>query len=72
MRIALAQLNYIIGDCQNNVLKIKESIRKAISEKADLIVFSELSICAYPPQDFLEFDDFIQRCQNAALDIAKE
>ncbi len=72
MRIALAQLNYIIGDFQNNVLKIKESIRKAISEKADLIVFSELSICAYPPQDFLEFDDFIQRCQNAALDIAKE
>ncbi len=72
MRIALAQLNYVIGDFQNNVLKIKESIRKAKTEKAKLIVFAELCICAYPPQDFLEFDDFIQRCQDAALDIAKE
>ncbi|TAH44263.1 MAG: NAD+ synthase [Bacteroidetes bacterium] len=72
MRIALAQLNYIIGDFQNNVLKIKENIRKAKTEKAKLIVFAELCICAYPPQDFLEFKDFIQRCRDAALDIAKE
>jgi NAD+ synthase (glutamine-hydrolysing) len=72
MRIALAQLNYIIGDFQNNVLKIKESIHTAISQKADLIVFAELCISAYPPQDFLEFDDFIRRCHDAALEIAAE
>jgi len=72
MRIALAQLDYIIGDFQNNVFKIKKSIKKALKEKADLIVFAELSVCAYPPQDFLEFDDFIKRCHDAALDIASE
>ncbi len=72
MRIALAQLNYTIGDFKNNVLKIKESIRTATEHKADLVVFSELCISAYPPQDFLEFDDFIQRCKDAALDIASE
>ncbi len=72
MRIALAQLNYIIGDFENNVRKIKASIHRAKEKKADLIVFSELCISAYPPQDFLEFDDFIQRCKDSALDIAAE
>ena len=72
MRIALAQLDYIIGDFQNNVFKIKESIKTALKEKADLVVFAELCVCAYPPQDFLEFDDFIKRCNDAALDIASE
>ncbi|MBP6335858.1 MAG: NAD+ synthase, partial [Bacteroidia bacterium] len=72
MRIVLAQLNYTIGDFKNNVLKIKENIALAIQEKADLIVFSELCICAYPPQDFLEFEDFIRRCKEAAIEIASE
>ena len=72
MRIALAQLDYIIGDFQNNVFKIKENIKTALKEKADLIVFAELCVCAYPPQDFLEFDDFIKKCNDAALDIASE
>ena len=44
MKIALAQLNYVIGDFERNVFIIKENIRKAKQEKADLIVFSELAI----------------------------
>jgi NAD+ synthase (glutamine-hydrolysing) len=72
MRIALAQLNYTIGDFGNNVLKIKDCIRAASEKKADLVIFAELCVSAYPPQDFLEFNDFIERCQEAVLEISKE
>ncbi|REJ85004.1 MAG: NAD+ synthase [Bacteroidetes bacterium] len=72
MRIALAQLNFVIGDFEKNSLRIKESISKAKSNQASLIVFPELCISAYPPQDFLEFDDFVERCNKIAQEIAKE
>lgn len=70
MRIALAQLNYHIGNFSNNVLKIKQSIQKAEQAGADLVVFAELGISGYPPRDFLEFNDFIKRCHNALDEIA--
>lgn len=70
MRIALAQLNYHIGDFENNVTKIKACIEKAKNLPADVVVFSELAVCGYPPRDFLEFDDFISRCREAVLSIA--
>lgn len=70
MKIALAQLNYTIGDFEKNVFKIKEAVTKAKSEQAELVVFSELCISGYPPRDFLEFRDFILRCRNAAEEIA--
>lgn len=65
MKIFLAQQNYIIGDFDYNLAKIKEATQKAIDRNGDLIVFSELSICGYPPRDFLEFNDFIVRCEQA-------
>lgn len=70
MRIALAQLNYTIGDFESNIQKIIASIDKAKSEKADLIVFAELCVCGYPPRDFLEFNDFIAKCRRSADEIA--
>ncbi len=70
MRIALAQLNYIIGDFDLNTAKIIETIEKCIQQKADLVVFAELSVCGYPPRDFLEFDDFISKSYNSVYEIA--
>lgn len=70
MRIALAQQNYHIGNFEDNTRKIIEGIRQAKERKADLVLFSELCICGYPPRDFLEFDDFIGKCQ-AAIDEIK-
>lgn len=58
MKIALAQLNYCIGDFEKNTEKIISSALKAKSEGADIVVFSELSICGYFPSDCLLFDDF--------------
>ena len=72
MRIALAQLNYLIGDFEKNVSRIKESIHHAKAEQVNLIIFSELCISGYPPRDFLEFDDFNRRCLKAAEEIAND
>ena len=71
MRIALAQQNYHIGNFESNTKKIISAIEQAKKEGAELVVFSELSICGYPPRDFLEFDDFINRCY-ASVDAIRQ
>lgn len=70
MKIALAQQNYHIGNFEENTKKIIEGINWAKKEGADLVVFSELCICGYPPRDFLEFNDFINKCYEA-IDLVK-
>ncbi|HMT35005.1 MAG TPA: NAD+ synthase [Chitinophagaceae bacterium] len=70
MKIVLAQQNYHIGHFEHNTEKIIAAITEAKKQEADLIVFSELSICGYPPRDFLEFKDFIQRCHDSVNKIA--
>lgn len=49
---------------------MKQAVEKAAKEKADLVVFAELSVCGYPPRDFLEFDDFIERCLDTVERLA--
>jgi len=63
MRIALAQLNFIIGNFEYNYKKIADSIEKAKNEKADIVIFSELAICGYPPHDLLEQKSFVEKCK---------
>ena len=70
MKIVLAQLNYHIGNFELNSNKIIEAINKAKSKQADLIVFSELAICGYPPKDLLERKDFIEKTLNAIDQVA--
>ncbi len=70
MKIALAQLNYHIGNFEQNTAKIIQAIHHAEQAGADLIVFSELSVCGYPPQDLLEQADFIQSTDKAVATIA--
>ncbi|MFM2338387.1 MAG: hypothetical protein RL115_1580, partial [Bacteroidota bacterium] len=70
MKIALAQQNYHVGNFEANTAKIIEAINVAKAQGADLVLFSELCICGYPPRDFLEFDDFINKCY-AAIDEIK-
>ncbi len=65
MKIALAQQNYHIGNFESNTRKIIEGIDWAKKQGADLVVFSELCVCGYPPRDFLEFSDFINKCYEA-------
>ncbi|PTT00863.1 NAD+ synthase [Pedobacter sp. HMWF019] len=71
MKIALAQLNYHIGNFEANTHKIIEHLGLAKEKGADLVVFAELAVCGYPPRDFLEFEEFISLCEQAALKIAE-
>ena len=72
MKIALAQINYHIGNFDSNVEKIIAAIKTARYRESDLIVFAELAVCGYPPRDFLEFNDFIDLCERSIEKIAKE
>lgn len=72
MKIALAQLNYHIGNFESNSEKIKATLKKAEKLGVDLVVFSELSVCGYSPIDLLEQHDFILRCEQALQNIAKQ
>lgn len=70
MKIALAQLNYTIGAFEENVSKILQAVDTARASKSDLVVFSELSVCGYPPLDLLEHKFFIEKCNEAVQHIA--
>ncbi|TSD67865.1 NAD+ synthase [Inquilinus sp. KBS0705] len=72
MKIALAQLNYHVGNFESNTNKIISSIKQANQNGADLVVFAELCVCGYPARDFLEFEEFISLCDDAAKTIAAE
>jgi len=72
MKIALAQYNYHVGNLTSNVAKIKRGILRAKNEGADIVVFSELSVCGYPPKDLLLFEGFIKACEEAVREIAQE
>ncbi len=71
MKIALAQLNYHIGNFQYNTEKIIAHVKMAKEQGADVAVFAELSVCGYPPRDFLEFDDFIEQTLASIRKIAE-
>ncbi|XOF34019.1 MAG: NAD+ synthase [Candidatus Electrothrix sp. YB6] len=67
MKIALGQTNPIIGNFAYNLRLLTERIREAEQARCDLIIFPELALCGYPPQDLLERRDFLQ-AHDQALD----
>jgi NAD+ synthase (glutamine-hydrolysing) len=69
MKIFLAQQNYHIGDFELNTQKILRAIESAKAADGELIVFSELAVCGYPPRDFLEFNDFLVQTERALEQI---
>jgi len=71
MKIALAQLNYNIGNFDLNQQKMKKYVHLAKDQNADIVVFSELAVCGYPPRDFLEFPDFIKKCGKVIKVLTK-
>lgn len=70
MKIALAQLNYIVNHFDFNKSKMVDAITRAKNSGAELIVFSELSVCGYPPHDLLDREDFISKCTSTIHQIA--
>jgi NAD+ synthase (glutamine-hydrolysing) len=70
MKIAISQLNYLIGDFKGNLDKMAGAVKKATQLEADLVLFSELSICGYPPLDLLERKDFVLQCMQSVQQLA--
>ncbi len=71
MKIVLAQQNYHIGNFESNTQKIIKGIEEAKAQGADLVVFSEMCVSGYPGRDFVEFNDFINKCYES-IDIIKQ
>ncbi len=67
----MAQLNYHIGNFEGNLALMKRAIDQALNEGADLICFGELATCGYPPRDFLEFRDFIQKSMGVIQELCE-
>lgn len=70
MKIALLQLNYIVGDIEGNALKIAEAVKKVRTENIGLCVTSELSLLGYPPKDLLLNKKFIKRAWKKIESLA--
>ena len=70
MKIAIAQLNYTIGDIDGNASKIIDSINKAKAQRADLVIFAEQAVSGTPAFDLLRKTTFLELCEDALVEIA--
>ncbi|WP_342227359.1 NAD+ synthase [Rickettsiella endosymbiont of Rhagonycha lignosa] len=70
-RIAIAQLNFLVGDIKGNTQIILDNIQKAKKDSVDLLIFPELALSGYPPEDLLLREDFKLKIQHA-LKIIQE
>ncbi len=71
IRVALAQINSTVGDLDGNTAKIVDCIARAGSVGADIIVFPELAICGYPPEDLLLRPRFISQNVSCLQRVAE-
>jgi len=72
LRIAVAQLNPIVGDVAGNLAKAREARADAARQGADLILFTELFLAGYPPEDLVLRPAFLAACEKAASDFAED
>lgn len=70
MKIAIAQLNYTIGDIDGNTSKIIDAINRAKAQKADLVIFAEQAVSGTPAFDLLRKTTFLELCEDALVEIA--
>ncbi|MFO7526002.1 MAG: NAD+ synthase [Ignavibacteriaceae bacterium] len=70
MKIALCQINPIIGNLDYNKSKIIEGYKKGVKENADIVIFPELSLIGYPPQDLVEKKEFRDAVTKASNELA--
>jgi NAD+ synthase (glutamine-hydrolysing) len=71
LKVAMAQINSTVGDLEGNVLKIRKFLADAKSEGADLVVFPELAVMGYPPQDLLLENGFVEKNKNALEEMIR-
>ncbi|MCD6389224.1 MAG: NAD+ synthase, partial [Desulfobulbaceae bacterium] len=69
MKIALVQTNPVIGAFTDNIKKIQSWTAQAREQNCDLVIFPELAICGYPPQDLLEHHSFLDAHDRALKEL---
>jgi len=72
LRLALAQLNPVLGDIAGNLARARAARAEAAAAGADLIVFTELYMCGYPPEDLVLKPAFQSACMTAVEDFARD
>lgn len=71
MKLAIAQINCLLGDLEGNAAKILHAAEQARLQGAQLLLTPELSLCGYPPEDMLLRDGFYQACKHSLADLAR-
>jgi NAD+ synthetase len=72
LRIAVAQINCVVGDLDHNARLILDAAQRAVEQGAQLLLTPELALCGYPPEDLLLRPDFIRGCAAALAHLAAE
>ncbi|MBA4382478.1 MAG: NAD+ synthase [Sideroxydans sp.] len=72
MKIAIAQINCLLGDLAGNSAKIANFARDAKKHGADILLTPEMSLCGYPPEDLLLRDGFYRECDLALAELAEQ
>ncbi|MDH4239588.1 MAG: NAD+ synthase [Phycisphaerae bacterium] len=72
LRVALGQFNACVGDITGNVAKMRDFYAKGIETGADLVIFPEMAICGYPPEDLLLKTHFFEDNMQAVEQMAKD
>src|SRR3954453_8952495 len=72
LRVALAQINPTVGDIAGNAQKIRRDIERACGEGAHLVVFPELALTGYPPEDLLPQTPFVHPAGAALEELARD
>ena len=70
MKIALCQVNPILGNFSFNINKIQSFYDRAIESGAELVIFPEMVVCGYPPQDLIWENGFVSACESSIQTIA--
>jgi NAD+ synthase (glutamine-hydrolysing) len=71
MRVALAQMNTVVGDLDGNAARIRDRLAEAKEHQVDLVVFPELVVTGYPPEDLLLRPSFVQAAQAKVDELAR-
>lgn len=70
MRVAIAQINVVLGDLPGNVRRMTDAAEQAVKAGASLLLTPELSLCGYPPEDLLLRPDFYRLNTQALAELA--
>ena len=65
MKVALGQFNAVVGDLDGNVEKMRQVYEQALKKNMDLLIFPELAVCGYPPEDLVLKKHFLEECTSS-------